>query len=171
MTPIPTNTATPTDTPEPADILPILECVNNNGGGSYTALFGYDNPNGFPVNIPINAQNGFTPPPQDRGQPTAFAPGRQFFVFSVDFSGSPPITWHLDSSTAQANDGSPACSLLHSGHDSPTGEATSSQPTSTPSTRLPLPPLWLQITWTAALWLVYLRRHKTTTFHPRVRPN
>jgi hypothetical protein len=158
-TPLPTDTATPTDTPVPANITPILECVTDNGNGSYTAFFGYDNPNAFPVNIPISGQNGFTPPPQDRGQPTTFIPGRQFFVFSVDFGGTPPITWHLDSSTAMASDNSPACTPLH-GHQPDHGSSAgrTSQPPSNPPTRLPLPPLWLQITWTAGLWIAFFHR-------------
>jgi hypothetical protein len=155
-TPIPTDTATPTNTPEPVNIQPILECVTNNGGGSYTAFFGYDNPNTYAVNIPVGGQNGFTPPPQDRGQPTTFLPGRQFFVFSVNFGGSPPIGWHLESSTAMASDNSPACQPLY-GHQSDPGSSAerTSLPLSDPPTRLPLPPLWLQITLTAVLWTAF----------------
>ncbi len=158
-TPIPTDTATPTNTPEPVNIQPVLECVTNNGGGSYTAHFGYNNPNTYPVNIPISGQNGFTPPPQDRGQPTAFLPGRQYFVFSVDFGGMPPISWHLDSSTAMASDNSPTCNRPFGDQlDYGSSVRGNSQPPSDPPTRLPLPPLWLQFTLTAGLWIAFFHK-------------
>jgi hypothetical protein len=84
-------------------VRPVLECVAPNSDGSYTAHFGYQNDSGVAVNVPIGAKNKFHPNPQDRGQPTAFQPGRQRRVFSVTFDGS-PLVWALDGRTATASD-------------------------------------------------------------------
>jgi xylan 1,4-beta-xylosidase len=84
-------------------VRPVLECVAPNSDGSYTAHFGYQNDSGVAVNVPIGAKNTFHPNPQDRGQPTAFQPGRQRRVFSVTFDGS-PLVWALDGRTATASD-------------------------------------------------------------------
>jgi predicted extracellular nuclease len=88
--------------PAAGKISPVLECVAYNGGSSYTARFGYKNPNTFPVQILIGPGNNFTPAPPDRGQPTLFAAGRQRFVFDVPFNGS-NLVWTLNGKTATAS--------------------------------------------------------------------
>ncbi|MBI5667966.1 MAG: thrombospondin type 3 repeat-containing protein [Chloroflexi bacterium] len=75
-------------------VSPVLECVANNGNGSYTAYFGYENRNPVAVTIPRGNNNRFHPEPKDRGQPTVFGPGRQRFVFKVDFNGR-NLVWQL----------------------------------------------------------------------------
>lgn len=75
-------------------VSPVLECVTNNGNGSYTAYFGYENRNPVAVTIPRGNDNRFHPEPKDRGQPTVFGPGRQRFVFKVDFNGK-NLVWQL----------------------------------------------------------------------------
>jgi hypothetical protein len=65
-----------------------LECVDDNGNGTYTAYFGYYNRCDCWVNIPIGADNKFTPDPQDRGQTQFFEPGRVINDFSMVFDGS-----------------------------------------------------------------------------------
>jgi RHS repeat-associated protein len=79
-------------------VRPILECVRNNGGGSYTAFFGYKNENTVAVTIPVGTKNKFTPNPQNRGQPTTFQPGHTppypNAAFSVNFNGS-NLVWYL----------------------------------------------------------------------------
>ncbi len=79
-------------------VSPILECVTDNGGGTYTAFFSSLNRNATPVTIPIGGDNKFTPSPQDRGQPTTFQPGRTPYwpnaAFSVVFGGS-NLVWTL----------------------------------------------------------------------------
>ncbi len=101
-TTITTTTVNTTATPVPFPIFPILDCVRDNGDGTYTAYYGYMNPNDWTINIPIGADNMFTPVPQDRGQPTAFECGRHYAVFTVVFDGS-LIEWYLDGSTAPAS--------------------------------------------------------------------
>jgi hypothetical protein len=98
------------ESPEPEKIIPILECVNENSDGTYTAHFGYDNPNSFVV--VVNAedyQNEFEPPPIFRtGQPEGFVPGRVADWFSVLFDGN-DLTWNLDGHTVTANRNSRRC--------------------------------------------------------------
>src|SRR5262249_32773199 len=75
----------------PAALRPILECVVENGPASFTAHFGYRNDGEARIEIPPGPRNAVSPAPGERGQPTAFAPGRTprfpASVFEVDFDG------------------------------------------------------------------------------------
>jgi hypothetical protein len=93
---------------DPVDVRPVLECVADNGNGSYTARFGYLNENAAAITIPIGEDNKFTPTPQDRGQPTEFQPGRIVEAFAVDFDGS-NLVWTLQGRTSTASRTSQAC--------------------------------------------------------------
>jgi hypothetical protein len=64
--------------------------------GTFTAHFGYFNGSDRSVTIPTGPDNGFTPPPLDRGQPSSFFPGRQVHVFAVSFDGS-SLVWTVRS--------------------------------------------------------------------------
>lgn len=77
-----------------AALRPVLECVDDNGDGTYTAHFGYKNDDIVNVVVPAGSDNRFTPAPQDRGQSTDFLPGRQVRVFSIDFDGN-NLVWTL----------------------------------------------------------------------------
>ncbi len=91
-------------------ISPVLECVYDNGDGTYIAYFGYLNPNPYVVTIPVGSANKFTPNPQDRGQVTVFLTGRHNFVFEVPFDGSSGNqVWTLNGRTSTANSGSKKC--------------------------------------------------------------
>ena len=81
----------------PATVAPILECVQRNQNGSYTARFGYDNSTGAAVTIPVGPNNYFTPGNQNRGQTTVFQPGRVNNAFSVTFNanGNNLAIWFL----------------------------------------------------------------------------
>ena len=87
----------------------VLECVRDNGGGNFDAIFGYDNPNAFEVNIPVGSENRFNPAPDDRGQPAYFHPGRTYGVITVSFTSGDTITWILDGGTATGGELGPAC--------------------------------------------------------------
>ena len=100
-----------------APVRPILECVEDLGGGQYRAHFGYKSENSAAVSIPVGGSNKFTPTPQDRGQPTVFVPGRTpaypDAAFDVDFGGQ-NLVWTLkgpdgSSRTATASSGSSRC--------------------------------------------------------------
>ena len=92
----------------PQPVRPVLECVTNNGDGTYTAFFGYKNENSVSVYIPVGSKNKFTPNPQDRGQTRVFKPGRQIKVYTVNFNGS-NLVWTLNGRTSTASKNSAAC--------------------------------------------------------------
>jgi len=92
----------------PKEILPIMNCVTNNGNGTYTAYFGYNNKNDVSVFVPIYSQNKISPDPWDRGQPGVFKVGVQERVFSVTWT-SGNIIWHLNNNIATAKRTSPPC--------------------------------------------------------------
>ena len=89
-------------------IHPILECVHNNGNGTYTAHYGYQNDRDKSVLVPVGGQNSIYPGQSDRGQPYLFYPGRQTDVFTVDFDGS-DLTWYLNGRTVTVNASSTPC--------------------------------------------------------------
>jgi len=76
-------------------LIPLLECVDNNGDGTYTAHFGYVNQTSATINLAVGPKNMFVPGQQDFGQPTAFLPGEHLNVFSVVFSASHDLKWML----------------------------------------------------------------------------
>jgi hypothetical protein len=92
----------------PQPVRPVLECVRNNGDGTYTAFFGYKNDNNVSVYIPVGNKNKFTPTPQDRGQTRVFEPGRHYKVFTVNFNGS-NLVWTLNGRTSTASSNSTPC--------------------------------------------------------------
>lgn len=92
----------------PQPITTLVECVKNNGGGSYTAKFGYRNDNTKSVFVPVGANNKFSPSPENRGQPTIFLPGRNYEVFSVNFDGR-NLVWNIFSKKATASKNSTPC--------------------------------------------------------------
>ena len=94
---------------KPQKVTPILECVTENPDGTFTAHFGYDNPNPVVILIDANHDNAFHPGPVFRtGQPEYFVPGRVTDWFSVLFDGN-GLTWALDGNVVTANRNSPRC--------------------------------------------------------------
>jgi RHS repeat-associated protein len=76
-------------------IKPIVDCVVP--GTPRTAVFGYQNDNPVPVDIPVGADNQFAPLPSDRGQATHFKPGRSPLnegSLAFSFAGSSQ-TWSI----------------------------------------------------------------------------
>lgn len=89
---------------------PILECVfKDTRTGQYNSLWGYYNDSGSVQNTPIGSQNGFSPAPQGRGQPTALQPGTNDNVFTVTWNGVGALTWSLNGHDVSATTGSTAC--------------------------------------------------------------
>jgi hypothetical protein len=76
-----------------ANVSPVLEGVTNNGNGTWTALWGWLSNNTLPVTIPIGAGNQFIPAPANRGQPTVYAPGRQYGRFTTIITST--MVWSL----------------------------------------------------------------------------
>lgn len=62
---------------------------------TYIAYFGYKNENGQLLNVPVGSNNYFSPTPQGQGQPDDFEPGRQEFVFAVNFKSGSNLVWKL----------------------------------------------------------------------------
>ena len=80
-------------------VSPAYEGWMDNEDGSFSMVFGYMNRNWEEEpDVPVGADNFFSPGPQDRGQPTHFLPRRNRFVFKVsvpaDF-GERELMWTL----------------------------------------------------------------------------
>ncbi len=94
-------------------VSPVLECVRTNSDGSYTAYFGYYNPNSVAIELPIGNEKGrenyFYKQPADMGQPGTFHSGRHRAMFSVQSAGG-TLLWKLNNKTSTASAGSSQCS-------------------------------------------------------------
>ena len=79
------------------NLIPLLDCVADNGDGTFTAHFGYLNQTSSAITVPLGPKNMFVPPANDRGQPTVFQPGEHDDVFQVTFDGTfgQEIKWML----------------------------------------------------------------------------
>ncbi|MEM7342920.1 MAG: DNRLRE domain-containing protein [Chloroflexota bacterium] len=115
------NSSAATTTVTTNNVSIFLECVVDNGNGTYTAFFGYSNPNGVPLNHPIGPDNRFSPIPEDRGQPTIFPPGRspatpgdwENAPVSINELNSNGLVWILNGRTSSASSSGPQCSATN----------------------------------------------------------
>ena len=99
-------------TPDPKPITPLLDCVEVLAAGGFLAHFGYDNSlNSQNTRVQVGPQNGYTPVPLDRGQPTVFAGGS--VVDDADIQAESEdgsdLTWSLTGKTATASLDSKPC--------------------------------------------------------------
>ena len=102
-------------------LTPVLNCVMLNDDGTFTAFFGYENPNSYAVTVQIGNDNKVTAGNKggnDQGQPTTFEPGSHTAVFAVVSDGN-AIVWHLENTVATANKNSPGCSQAECGVEGP----------------------------------------------------
>jgi len=76
-------------------LVPLLECVDNNGDGTYTAHFGYLNTTGSTITLAVGPKNMFVGGDKDRGQPTVFLPGEHLSEFTVVFDALDTLKWML----------------------------------------------------------------------------
>ncbi len=97
-------------------LLPLgvyVECVDATRT-TYSATFGYVNPNGVVIPVPVGARNTVTGGP-DRGQPSQFAPGTHASAFVVrGIPRSRAVSWTLTApdgrtATATADPSDPNC--------------------------------------------------------------
>ena len=111
-------TLTPTvGTPPPAGsgdtavkpVLPTAACVVANAGGTFTAYFGYSNPNAFGVPVVLGRSNAVSPAPADRGQPDQFLPSQRPRRAAVAFNNGQSVSWQLDGQTQTASAATPRC--------------------------------------------------------------
>ncbi|HKS24941.1 MAG TPA: hypothetical protein VJZ76_19250 [Thermoanaerobaculia bacterium] len=89
------------DPPAPLKLIPRVECVTPGQGNTFTARFGYTNPNQVLKVIPLGAENQITPAPRGDAQPRVFRPGDHANVFEANSPGG-VLTWHLDKNVATA---------------------------------------------------------------------
>ncbi len=105
-------------------IMPLVECVTNNQDGTFTAYFGYENPNSLVTKIPacsnstsdgkINTINDLTDYCE---QVSTFKIGRVKGAFNITFNKNESVTWKLKSSynnlqTATASSSSSQCAKI-----------------------------------------------------------
>lgn len=80
-------------------VSPAFEGWEKNDDGSFNMMFGYMNRNWEEeVDVPIGAENSFSPGEPDQGQPTHFLPRRNRFVFKVRVPkdwGKKELVWTL----------------------------------------------------------------------------
>jgi hypothetical protein len=89
-------------------VTPAVGCVWDDGGGRFTANFGYNNPNPWYITIDFGARNSFNGDRMTRGQGTVFLPGRNAAAFWVQSNGE-ALAWTLDGTTAAATLDVPRC--------------------------------------------------------------
>jgi len=77
-----------------APIIPRLECVEPQAGGSFVAHFGYRNDNALTVTIPYGPKNQFAADTA-QARPRDFEPGDNGFAFTVPFSSGAQLSWTL----------------------------------------------------------------------------
>jgi hypothetical protein len=111
-------------------LVPLLDCVVNNGNGTYTAYFGYLNSGSEVIDLPVGSKNMFVGGDKDRGQPTAFFPGEHTSEFAVVFGALETVKWMLKA------DGD----RRHQVEASATSEACATEPPTYPPTEPPTEP-------------------------------
>ncbi len=89
-------------------VSPVLECVNAQSDGTFTASFGYNNPNAYAAEVPSGDSNHFTPTAQANAQTELFLMGRHQAVFTVPFNGD-NLVWTLNGHTSTASSNSKRC--------------------------------------------------------------
>lgn len=105
-----------------ARLRPVLEGVM---GGSI-ACFGYLNENAGSITVPVGDFNKFTPPPEQRTQPTTFVPNRVRGGTMVNFPAGTRLVWTLGNpasgrrSTATASSSSKAITACPPEEPTPT---------------------------------------------------
>lgn len=79
------------------DVHPFLERIVDNCDGTFTAYFGYSNPNAFPVTIPLGSENKVVASGLNGNQkpPTIFQAGKHASAFNLNFRCG-IIAWSLN---------------------------------------------------------------------------
>jgi hypothetical protein len=72
-------------------------------------VFGANNPSASEVVIPIGDLNRFSPPPEARGQPERFPPGRSVFAVA---HGEPVLVWRLLDGTTTSGGSASSCMII-----------------------------------------------------------
>lgn len=99
---------TPMGDPACRLLTPVLECSWDNGNGTKTLVWGYDNPSSNVLNIDVGNKNKMSPGADFQGQPTLFLPGRYANVFVTVVNGT-SADWRLGNNTASLGSGTATC--------------------------------------------------------------
>jgi hypothetical protein len=103
-----TINCTPMSDPACKDLTPIVECIWNNGDGTYSIAWGYDNPSTDTLYIDFGGKNKMAPGADDQGQGTLFTPGMHHNAFVTTVTGT-SRTWTLGNNKAVSGGSTPAC--------------------------------------------------------------
>ncbi|MEP6666589.1 MAG: hypothetical protein ABJA81_09100 [Nocardioidaceae bacterium] len=90
------------------DLTPIVNCIWDNGDGTSTVAWGYDNPSTHTLSIDFGGKNKMAPGDDDQGQGTVFLPGLHNNVFVTTITGT-NRTWTLGNNKASSSASTPAC--------------------------------------------------------------
>jgi hypothetical protein len=90
------------------DLTPLVNCIWNNGDGTSTVVWGYDNPSSDTLTIDFGGKNKMATGPDDQGQGNIFLPGLHNNAFTTTFSGT-IRTWTLGNNKVSSSASSPAC--------------------------------------------------------------
>jgi hypothetical protein len=106
--------------PKPVlNVSPSVTCVTDNGDGTFSVDFGFDNPNNYDIEVPIGVDNQISPGPNGQGQPIEFAPGKKESVFTVKGLTS-AAKWTLQGKAVKASTAqSPKCSDVNPSEPQP----------------------------------------------------
>jgi len=103
-----TLNCTPMGDPACRDLAPVVECIWDNGDGTSTISWGYQNPTTHVLRIDVGAKNKLSPGGDDQGQPTLFPPGTETNAFVTTVSGT-SRTWTLGNNKVSTAASTPAC--------------------------------------------------------------
>jgi hypothetical protein len=103
-----TINCTPMADPACKDLTPLVECIWNNGDGTSTVAWGYDNPSTDTLSIDFGGKNKMSGGADDQGQGTVFTPGLHHNTFVTTFTGT-NRTWTLGNNKASSGASTPAC--------------------------------------------------------------
>ncbi|HSK76994.1 MAG TPA: PqqD family protein [Thermoanaerobaculia bacterium] len=120
-------------------LVPLLDCVVDNGDGTYTAYFGYLNSGSEVIDLPVGSKNMFVGGDPDRGQPTAFFPGEHTSEFSVVFGALETLKWMLKADGDRRHQVEASATSEACGTEPPTPTPTPEPPTPTPEPPTPTP--------------------------------
>jgi hypothetical protein len=90
------------------DLTPLVECIWDNGDGTSSVVWGYDNPSTDTLTIDFGGKNKMAPGADDQGQGTVFLPGLHSNTFVTTFTGT-NHTWTLGNNKAVSSASTPAC--------------------------------------------------------------